>query len=138
MTLVECIIALAVLAISSSVLVTTCIGITKMKISTNSLNKKINYEAPIADGRVTASITDVDGNIVNSVQDTSGTSSTISLNIAGVTYNATGKTFEVDESGVTTVDGSGNPVSKYGTGLVNIGGNHNFKFFVPDANPATP
>lgn len=138
MTLVECIIALAVLAISSSVLVTTCIGITKMKISTNSLNKKINYEAPIADGRITASVTDADGNIINSVQDTTGTSSTISLNIAGVTYNATGKTFEVDESGVTTVDISGNPVSKYGTGLVNVGGNHNFKFFVPDANPVTP
>ena len=107
MTLVECIIALAVLAISSSVLVTTCIGITKMKISTNSLNKRINYEAPIA------------GNLESSSVNIKSTESKdIVLTLNGATCTVSGTLYTVN----------GDATNVYGTGVVDVSG-HDFKFF---------
>lgn len=52
MTLVEIIIAMAILAIAGSVMCTACSLVSKMKLTTNSLTKRISYEAPIADCKI--------------------------------------------------------------------------------------
>jgi prepilin-type N-terminal cleavage/methylation domain-containing protein len=138
MTLVECIVAMAVLAISSAVLCTATLAVCKVKISTNSLNKKVNYESLIADNQIHTDLLDASGNVTKTVTDSNGTVTTVSLKIGDVLYTTTGKTYTVDESGVTdniVRDADGNVVSgtsKYGTGLVDYSGNHNFKFFIPN------
>jgi hypothetical protein len=107
MTLVECVVALAVLAITSSVLVTTCIGVTKMKVTTNALHRRINYEAPIADNYDTSS-----ANIKSSeAKDIKLTIDGNSCTVSGVLY---------------TADGSATDI--YGTGIVSVS-DHDFKFF---------
>lgn len=107
MTLVECVIALAVLAISSSVLVTTCIAISKTKVTTNSLHRRINYEAPIADNYDTSNT-----HIKSSVP------TDISLTLEGHTCTVSGTLY--------TVDGSETDI--YGDGIVSVT-SHDFKFF---------
>jgi prepilin-type N-terminal cleavage/methylation domain-containing protein len=144
MTLVECVIAMAVLAIASSVMCTAISFVCKVQVSTNALNKKVNYESLIADNRITTDITDSNGNITKAVVNSNGVDTTISLKIGGVLYTATGKTYTVDESGVTSNivrDDDGNVISGdsiYGTGLSDYSGTHNFKFFKPDENVVTP
>jgi prepilin-type N-terminal cleavage/methylation domain-containing protein len=110
MTLVEIIIAMAVLAIMSTVVVTTVAGINKAKVSTNALNKKVNYEAPIADSMSTTFADET-------------TDQKIILSYGG-TYEVKGSLYEVQEEA---------GFSNYGDGLISVQGNHNFKFF--KANP---
>lgn len=111
MTLVEVIVAMAVLAVMSTVLVTSCIGVSKMKVSTNALNKKVNYEAPIADSMSTTFADESSGQ-------------KIILTYNSVSYEVEGSVYEVQEEA---------NFSDYGDGLISIQGNHNFKFF--KANP---
>jgi len=112
MTLVEIIIAMAVMTIASSVLVTACVGVSKMKVSTNALHKKINYESPVADSRTTSSV---------KVDEVTGQKIVLKYN--GVPYEIPGSVCEVKEE---------TGFSNYGEGVVNLQGNHNFKFFVAD------
>jgi prepilin-type N-terminal cleavage/methylation domain-containing protein len=137
MTLVECVIALAILAIASSVVVTACAFISQMKISTNALNKRISYQSPIADTQATGSAdkitTDADGNTITvskTYTDAGGTSITNDMNIIKVsdgahTYEAIGELYEVKSDIV--YDGKTSSTN-YGTGLVDTS-DHNFKFF---------
>jgi prepilin-type N-terminal cleavage/methylation domain-containing protein len=136
MTLVECVIALAVLAIASSVVVTACAFICQTKISTNALNKRISYQSPIADTQSTGSAnritTDADGNSITVSKtyiDASG-SHTDDMNVIKVsdgahTYEAIGQLYEVKSDIV--YDGKTSSTD-YGTGIVDTSG-HNFKFF---------
>lgn len=134
MTLVECVIALAVLAISSSVLTTTCIGITKMKVSTSALNKRVNYQSAIADNRRVQDayyddagnpILDADGNQISSYSNKNDVTLTLTLKGKGVSYNVEGTIYTVSDNDLLNPDGS----SKYGDGIVSTK-DHNFKFFV--------
>lgn len=137
MTLVECMIALAVLAIGSSVVVTACAFISQTKVSTNALNKRISYQSPIADTQATGSAnritTDADGTTITvskTYTDASGTSKTDNMNVIKVsdgthTYEAIGELYEVKSDIV--YDGK-TTSTNYGTGIVDTSG-HNFKFF---------
>jgi prepilin-type N-terminal cleavage/methylation domain-containing protein len=131
MTLVECIVALAVLAITSSVFVTACAFVSKTKVSTNALNKRVSYQSPIADTQATGSADRITtGAESKTYTDSSGTSVTDNMNIIKVssgstTYDAFGELYEVKD----TIDYDGKSESTdYGTGIVDTS-QHNFKFF---------
>ena len=55
MTLVECITALAVLAVFTTAIATSATALSKMKINSNNIIKQTSYQAPIADNRKTDS-----------------------------------------------------------------------------------
>lgn len=112
MTLVEIVIAMAVMAIMSTVVCISCSSIAKLKVTTNALNKKVNYEAPIADARSTST---------SKSTETSG--QRIVLDCNGHSYTIDGSVYEVNEEA---------DFSKYGEGLNSVQGNHNFKFFNPE------
>ena len=109
MTLVEIVVAMAVMAIMSTVVVVSCSNIAKVKVSTNALNKKVNYEAPIADSRSTSKSTETPNQ-------------KIVLKYGGATYEIDGSVYEVNEEA---------NFSNYGEGLISVQGNQNFKFFKP-------
>lgn len=111
MTLVEIVIAMAVMAIMSTVVVVSCSNVAKMKVSTNALNKKINYEAPVADSRSTSTS-----------KSTETPNQKIVLKYGSNTYEVDGSVYEVNEE---------SNFSNYGEGMISVQGNHNFKFFNP-------
>jgi prepilin-type N-terminal cleavage/methylation domain-containing protein len=139
MTLVEIIIAMAVLAIAGSVMCTACSFVAKMKITTNALTKRVSYEAPIADCKMYYTY-DEDGNKVSSYAVGAGTTeykkdikddagnvtgsktcnSTLTVSDGTNSYSIDGYLYQANYSGLD-----------YGNsdGLVDTS-NHNFKFFV--------
>jgi hypothetical protein len=143
MTLVEIIIAMAVLAIDGSVMCTACSMVAKMQITTNSLNKRVSYESPVADCKIAEvktydasgtevvtkyattpsnsstetfeNITDDAGNVIKKVK---YNSSLVVTDDSSHTYTVNGYLYQANYNGLD-----------YGDGVVNTS-NHNFKFFV--------
>lgn len=63
MTLVECIVALAVLTVFTTGMVTATIGLSKIKVDTNEVIKKNSYQAQIADNRNSSLCSESDSTI---------------------------------------------------------------------------
>lgn len=138
MTLVEVIIAMAVLAIASSVMCTAIAGVCKVKVSTNALNKRINYQAPIADNRLTG--TNIAEKTSSTVLYTDGVeeytdAAVVSAN--GIKVKVYGNTYQVSDT-LTYDDGTGSEYTQsYGAGGVVDVSTHNFKFFKTDTTKYT-
>jgi prepilin-type N-terminal cleavage/methylation domain-containing protein len=151
MTLVEIIIAMAILAIAGSVMCTAVGVITKMKLTTNALTKRISYEAPIADCKLdSVKTTDDAGADVTIVYAEPATTDIAYVDVTDsegnvVTDAADGSTKKKQvNSQLTVQDDAGNSYTidgylyqatynglDYGNddGMVDTSG-HNFKFFV--------
>ncbi|MCC8069603.1 MAG: prepilin-type N-terminal cleavage/methylation domain-containing protein [Ruminococcus sp.] len=140
MTLVECIVAMAVLAVAGAVMCTACSFTMKVKLTTNALNKRVSYEAPIADCRI-VSVTEGDGSTstyanelgTEYTYDDDGTTktanATFKVSDGSTTYDVQGYLYEATYSG-----------SSYGSedGIVDVNSNgHNFKFFIVGGKDST-
>lgn len=144
MTLVEIVIAMAILGIVSAVMVTACVAVNKMKISTSALNKRITYQSPIADNRLQGTGISNSIDTTDTFTDTSGggsityTNSAV-LTVGGKKYKVYGNMYQVNED-LTYDDGTGTDteyVNEYGEGAVVDVSTHNFKFFSTDTSKYT-
>lgn len=144
MTLVEIIIAMAVLAISSTVMAMACSGVAKMKVSTNALNKRINYQSPKADSQMTGSsdlITTNTISVPSTITDASNNAiidpkSYIEISDGSSTWKAIGDLYVVKDDSASArydtnndgiIDGN-DEVVDYGSGAIDTSA-HKFKFF---------
>lgn len=144
MTLVEIIIAMAVLSISSTVMATACSGVAKVKVSTNALNKRISYQSPKADSQMTGSsdlITTNAETVPNTIKDASNNEindpkSYIEISNGSSTWKSYGDLYVVkddntsaryDTNGDGVVDAN-DEVVDYGSGSMDTS-SHKFKFF---------
>lgn len=143
MTLVEIIIAMAVLAISSTVMATACSGVVKAKVSTNALNKRINYQSPKADSQMTGSSDLITDNTIvpTSINDASNNPITdaksyIEISDGSSTWKSIGDLYVVKDDASsarydTNNDGvvdANDEVIDYGSGSMDTS-SHKFKFF---------
>jgi prepilin-type N-terminal cleavage/methylation domain-containing protein len=137
MTLVEVMIAMAILAIAGSVMCTAVSMVCKVKITTNALNKRVSYEAPIAGSKITdtSSSKEIAGSytydkVVGTNPD--GTDkkekkenrTIVHVKVGTNDYAVPGVTYEVKSDGMLDYADSSN-------GIVSTT-DHNFKFFVLD------
>jgi prepilin-type N-terminal cleavage/methylation domain-containing protein len=139
MTLVEIIIAMAILAVAGTVMCTACGFVSKVKISTNALTKRVSYEAPIADckmyytydntgKKVSGYATSAGGTeYQKEIKDDDGTvtstktcNSALTVKVDTYSYSVDGYLYQASYNGLDYGDSDG---------LVTTS-DHNFKFFV--------
>jgi prepilin-type N-terminal cleavage/methylation domain-containing protein len=122
MTLVEIIVAMAILAIAGSVMCTAVSMVCKVKVNTNALNKKISYQAPIAGAKIKDGANEVEGEHTFTIQSTSDDT---------IKYKVSGKIYQVKSDDLLdygkTIDGK--TINGTETDST-VADNHNFKFFV--------